>query len=87
MAFRGYIKNGRVVVNERIDLPSGTKVRVAPDEADRPALVSRSRTRRSRRRSGETLYDRYHHLIGKARGLPRDFAAQHDHYIHGAPRR
>lgn len=27
------------------------------------------------------------HLVGAAEGLPEDFAAEHDHYIHGTPKR
>jgi hypothetical protein len=26
-------------------------------------------------------------LAGKAEGLPEDFAAQHDHYLYGVPKR
>jgi len=26
-------------------------------------------------------------IIGKAEGLPQDFAAEHDHYLHGTPKR
>ena len=26
-------------------------------------------------------------LAGKAKGLPSDFAANHDHYLHGLPKR
>jgi hypothetical protein len=26
-------------------------------------------------------------FAGKAEGMPADFAAQHDHYIHGTPKR
>jgi hypothetical protein len=32
---------------------------------------------------GEVLKD----LIGAAEGLPKDMAENHDHYIHGAPKR
>ena len=35
----------------------------------------------------QTFFERYKHVIGKAKGLPRDFADNHDHYIHGAPKR
>ena len=34
-----------------------------------------------------TLYERYKDIIGIAEGLPEDFAMNHDHYIHGTPRR
>ncbi len=36
---------------------------------------------------GPTLYDALKDIIGKAEGLPADFAAEHDHYIHGTPKR
>ena len=88
MHFRGYIKAGRVVVEDRIDLPDGTAVSVQPTRngAARQSKSSRSRVK-PRARNEKTLYDRLKRVIGKAKGLPRDFAAQHDHYIHGAPRR
>ena len=34
-----------------------------------------------------TLYDALEDIIGQAKGLPEDFAAEHDHYIHGTPKR
>ena len=34
-----------------------------------------------------TFFERYKGVIGKAKGLPRDFADNHDHYIHGVPKR
>ena len=36
---------------------------------------------------GPTLYDTLKDIIGQAQGLPEDFAAEHDHYIHGTPKR
>lgn len=38
---------------------------------------------RSARPWGEALQE----VAGTARGLPEDFAPNHDHYLHGAPRR
>lgn len=38
---------------------------------------------RSARPWGEALQE----VAGTARGLPEDFARNHDHYLHGAPRR
>lgn len=31
-----------------------------------------------------TIAERFANVIGKAEGLPEDFAENHDHYIHGA---
>jgi len=36
---------------------------------------------------GLTLYDTLKEIIGQAEGLPPDFAAEHDHYLHGKPKR
>jgi len=35
----------------------------------------------------ETLATRLKGVIGSLEGLPSDFAAQHDHYIHGTPKK
>ena len=35
----------------------------------------------------KTLAERDAAIIGIAEGLPPDLAAEHDHYIHGTPRR
>ena len=34
-----------------------------------------------------SLADRFENVIGMAVGLPRDLAEQHDHYLHGQPKR
>lgn len=34
-----------------------------------------------------TLYETLKDIIGKAEGMPADFAAEHDHYLHGTPKR
>ena len=69
------------VHNHRIELPpdfvvrEGAEVRVTlPDEA----TVEEQPT---------SLFDSLKDIIGKAEGLPDDFAAEHDHYIHGTPKR
>jgi hypothetical protein len=35
----------------------------------------------------ETLATRLKAVIGSLEGLPSDFAAQHDHYVHGTPKK
>ena len=36
---------------------------------------------------GVTLYDTLKDFIGAAKGLPEDFATEHDHYLHGTRKR
>jgi len=73
MTVRGQIRNGTVVLSEPVKLPDGTDVEVElrPLDAD----------------AGATLYERLKDVIGTAQGLPEDMAENHDHYIHGTPKR
>ena len=75
----GHIQNGMIVLDESTTLPDGMKVRVAivPVSSDASAAEEQPKT----------LYERYQSIIGVAEGLPADFAEQHDHYIHGTPKR
>ncbi len=34
-----------------------------------------------------SFFDTIQDLVGSVDGLPEDFAAEHDHYIHGTPKR
>jgi hypothetical protein len=34
-----------------------------------------------------SLYERLRRVVGKAKGLPPDAAANHDHYLYGMPRK
>ena len=79
MTLLGHIQNGMIVLDEATTLPDGMKVRVAivPVSSDATATSD----------SPKTLYERYQSIIGAAEGLPADFAEQHDHYIHGTPKR
>ena len=54
-------------------LPTGTKVRIEPIE------LAEAET--------STLAERLKPVIGAVRGLPPDLAEQHDHYLHGQPKR
>ena len=71
MVYRGKVKNGVIVLNAEATLPEGTEVNVEPV----PGAVRR------------TLAERLGDLIGSMPELPSDMAAQHDHYLHGAPKR
>ncbi len=69
----GEVKDGVVVFDEGTPHPpEGMKVRVEP--AGKPD-------------GSRTLADRYADIIGIAEGLPSGMAQEHDHYIHGTPRR
>lgn len=69
MTLLGHIQNGVIVLDEATKLPEGVKVRVEVLDESNTPTLA------------ETLKD----FIGIAKGLPADLAANHDHYIHGAP--
>ena len=71
MTYRGHVENGVVVLDEPASLPEGAKVRVELEAPEREL----------------TLAERLKDVVGILKGLPADFAAQHDHYIHGTPKR
>jgi len=71
MSYRGHIENGAVVLDEPAPLAEGARVRVEPEEPEREL----------------TLAERLKDVVGILKGLPPDLAAQHDHYIHGTPKR
>jgi hypothetical protein len=66
------------VFDEGVSLPDGTEVEVvlSEHEEENPA-------------EGEcpTLYEQLKDVVGIAQGLPSDFAENHDHYIHGCPKK
>jgi len=74
MVYHGQIKNGVVILEPPAALPDGTRVTVQPEGVS-PA------------EAGPTLAESLGDFIGKAKGLPQDFARNHDHYIHGAPKK
>ena len=71
MPYRGHVENGVVVLDEAANLPDGVQVRVEP-----VAPVPR-----------RTLAERFKDVIGSVTDLPSDMAENHDHYIHGTPRK
>ena len=73
MTYRGQVKNGMVVLEGGSSLPEGTVVRVEPVVETPP--------------EGESVFDVLEGLAGTIKGLPPDLARNHDHYLHGHPRR
>ena len=72
--YRGHVENGAVVLDEPIDAPEGAVVSVSVVTEEALAAL-------------QTLHDRLKAFHGKATGLPRDIAGNHDHYLHGQPKR
>ena len=76
MTYRGHVEGGMNVLEGTKRLPEGTVVRIAP--------ISQSRRKRAKQ---ESLSDLLLSFAGKARGLPRDMARNHDFYLHGQRRK
>lgn len=74
MVLEGTIKNGTIVLDQPPALPDGTRVKVLVSE--KPAADQQDSLRDVLLKSAGCLSD-----------LPADFAEQHDHYIHGTPKR
>ena len=71
MTYRGHIRNGQVVLDEQVDLPEGAEVRIEVQDNGHP---------------GRTIWDKLLEMAGTVEG-PEDWASNHDHYIHGTPKR
>jgi hypothetical protein len=71
VTYKGHVKNGKVVLDEPVKLPDGMEVQVVVLE----------------RKSEPTLADRLRCVIGAVKGLPSDLARNHDHYLHGRPKK
>lgn len=80
--YRGVVKGGFVVLPEGVDLAEGSEVLVVPPRrADGP----------SGGRGTPPIWDALSRLgrsvESEPTDLPPDLARDHDHYVHGAPRR
>lgn len=71
MSYRGHIEHGVVVFDEPVALADGVVVCVEPISTP----------------TAPTLAERMKNAIGIAKGLPRDLAQNHDHYLHGKPKK
>jgi hypothetical protein len=78
MSYRGHVREGVIVLEEGATLPDGVKVRIDLDEGPEDDSTCEETP---------TLYDRLAPIIGKAKGLPPDLARNHDHYLHGRPKK
>jgi hypothetical protein len=75
MTYRGWVKNGQILLDAPVTLPEGVEVRVA---------VLENGATEAGDDDVSSLLLRH---AGKGRNLPIDLAAEHDHYAHGKPKR
>ena len=71
MSFTGTVEGGVVKLPPGTALPDGTTVRMEPVQTG----------------SGNELTRRLRGIAAVCPDLPTDLAAQHDHYLHGTPKR
>jgi hypothetical protein len=71
VSYKGKVKNGVVILPRDAKLPNGTEVQVTPVIPEQAVDFTNMLVSLSK----------------KVRGLPRDLAAQHDHYLYGNPKR
>lgn len=79
MTYRGRVKNGVVVLEPGARLREGTDVRVEPMGETEGAAEGSQESQQLR----EGLLS----FSGVVKDGPSDFARNHDHYLHGTPRR
>jgi len=73
MTLRGKVSGGVVVLHDPEAVPEGTPVSVRP--------LAKARKKRL------GLAEELRRWAGKCKGLPSDLAQNHDHYLHGQPKR
>ena len=81
MTVDGHVEDGHIVLDAPVPLQEGMKVRVeivASEAIEKPAQNEAELP---------SLYERMKPFIGSVKGLPADFAINHDHYLHGQPKR
>lgn len=77
MTFVGKVLNGTIVLPADVHLPEGAEVEVRPIAS--PCNGSSS--------SADELTDALVKLSAGVHGLPADLARNHNHYLHGLPKR
>jgi hypothetical protein len=72
MTLQGTVQNGVIVMDHPGHVPEGTRVEIHIQETTQV---------------GSPLREILLRHAGKAMDLPEDMAEQHDHYLHGTPKR
>ncbi len=78
MSLLGQVKNGRIELNPATALPEGAFVRVELIDGNQAPLVDAD---------GRTLGEKLITYAGAIQDAPTDLARQHDHYLHGTPKK
>ena len=77
MVFRGFIKDGKVELDQLLPVPDGVEVQVSigpfPETNDSAEYPS--------------LFDRLKDFVGCIDDLPADASVNVDHYLYGHPKR
>ena len=81
MTYRGYVKNGAVVLDKHVALPEGTRVQCVLIPAESVLEVAGTEN------DGAPLDNGVMEFAGKAVGLPPDASVNLDHYLYGHPKR
>jgi hypothetical protein len=79
MELAGVVQNGVIIPENGAALPEGARVRIILE----PVEGTIKQASGAASPLGEILLKH----AGKAQGLPEDLAEQHDHYLHGTPKR
>ena len=79
MVVVGKVSKGTVILPPGADLPEGSSVEVRPLPADEHSAGLAGAV--------ADLTDELVRLSAKTQGMPPDLAQQHDHYLHGQPKR
>ena len=75
MTYRGHVEGGVIVLEGGKRPPEGMIVRIEPLRKPRA------------KKKPESVSGMLLSLAGRVKGLPRDMARNHDHYLHGHPKR
>jgi hypothetical protein len=74
MSIIATVENGVIQLPGDVQLPNGTTVRI---ETVEPPI----------QKPNLSQYDRYKRFIGVVNDMPKDSAANHDHYLYGTKKR
>jgi hypothetical protein len=72
MTLEGVVQNGTIVLEQGASLPEGTRVKVVAEPSVQPA---------------RTVKELLMQFAGCITDLPSDLARNHDHYLHGTPKK
>ena len=79
MTYRGKFTKGTVVLPPDVDIAEGAEVEVTAVPPPPSAAETGD--------GGPTLYETLKEFVGMCDGLPPDLAENHDHYLHGLPKK